>query len=198
MKELDVVKILKDYENIPSGTEGTIVCEYDGKAFEVEFFGANGDTLGVVTTPAELLELVEDFELMEQKENGKLYCSRCGQEIISIIEGRALTLNCSKHGVLAVTSYFSDMELDSTNYEIFLQPNNIVNKENIKIISKITSLNFLESKKVLESKTAVSIYKVKDAAAREISKPEAILKIARKLKELSLDFYITPEFKYDI
>lgn len=38
MKELDVVKIKQDYENITSGTQRTIVCEYDGKAFEVEFF----------------------------------------------------------------------------------------------------------------------------------------------------------------
>ena len=62
MKELDVVKIKQDYENIPSGTEGTIACEYDGKAFEEEFFDANGDTLDVVTTPAELLELVEEYQ----------------------------------------------------------------------------------------------------------------------------------------
>ena len=62
MKELDVVKITKDYENIPSGTEGTIVCEYDGKAFEVEFFDDNGDTLDVITTPADLLTLVEEFK----------------------------------------------------------------------------------------------------------------------------------------
>ena len=62
MKELDVVKIKQDYENISLGTEGTIVCEYDGKAFEVEFFDANGDTLDVVTTPTELLELVEEYQ----------------------------------------------------------------------------------------------------------------------------------------
>ena len=62
MKELDVVKLKQDYENIPSGTEGTIVCEYDGKAFEVEFFDSNGDTLDVVTTPTELLELVEEYQ----------------------------------------------------------------------------------------------------------------------------------------
>ena len=62
MKELDVVKILKDYENIPSGTEGTIVCEHGGKVFEVEFFAANGDTLDIVTTPYELLELVEEYQ----------------------------------------------------------------------------------------------------------------------------------------
>jgi len=28
----------------------------------VEFFDANGDTLDVVTTPAELLELVEEYQ----------------------------------------------------------------------------------------------------------------------------------------
>ena len=90
------------------------------------------------------------------------------------------------------------MELDSTNYEIFLQPNNIVNKENIKLVSEIASLNYLESKKMFESKSAVLIYKVKNEAVREISKPEEVIKIARRLKELSLDFYISPEFKYEI
>ena len=61
-KHNDAVKLTKDYENVLSGTEGTIVCEYDGKAYEVEFFDANGDTLDVVTTPAELLELVEEYQ----------------------------------------------------------------------------------------------------------------------------------------
>jgi hypothetical protein len=90
------------------------------------------------------------------------------------------------------------MELDSTNYEIYLQPNNTVNKENIKVISEITNSNYLESKKILESKSAVLVYKVKDESVREISKPEEIIKVASKLKEATLDFYITPEFKYEI
>lgn len=59
MKELDVVELIKDFEKIPAGTEGTIVCEYDGKAFEVEFFDDDGNTLDVITVPIELLELVE-------------------------------------------------------------------------------------------------------------------------------------------
>jgi ribosomal protein L7/L12 len=125
-------------------------------------------------------------------------CDICGKDLIQIIEGHSLILTCSEHGGRIATTHFSDMELDSTNYEIFLQPNNTVNKETIKIVSEITSLNFLESKKVLESKTAVSIYKVKDEAVREISRPEEIIKIARRLKEVSLDFYILPEFKYEI
>ena len=61
MKELDVVRLKKDFENIPEGTVGAIVLEYDGKYFEVEFFDADGDTIDVITTPAELLELVQAY-----------------------------------------------------------------------------------------------------------------------------------------
>ncbi len=58
MKELDTVKLLCNYNNIPKGTVGCIVLEYDGTAFEVEFFDADGDTIDVLTTPAEYLEAV--------------------------------------------------------------------------------------------------------------------------------------------
>ena len=38
MKELDVICLTKEFKGLPIGTEVTIVHEYDGKAFEVEFF----------------------------------------------------------------------------------------------------------------------------------------------------------------
>ena len=37
MKELDVVRLKYDFQGISAGTIGTIVLEYDGTAFEVEF-----------------------------------------------------------------------------------------------------------------------------------------------------------------
>ncbi len=58
MKELDVVKLKKEFNGLSAGTKGTIVLEYDGTYFEVEFVDDNGDTIDVVTTPADLLELV--------------------------------------------------------------------------------------------------------------------------------------------
>ena len=61
MKELDVVKLIKEFNGLPAGTEGTIVLEYDGKYFEVEFFDSNGDTIDVLTTPADAIELVKSF-----------------------------------------------------------------------------------------------------------------------------------------
>jgi hypothetical protein len=62
MKELDVVRLTKEFEGLPIGTEGTIVCEYDGKAFEVEFFDNDGDTIDVFTTPVEVLELLIKYK----------------------------------------------------------------------------------------------------------------------------------------
>ena len=42
---------------VPAGTQGTIVLEYDGTAFEVEFFDKDGHTLDVLTTPKEFIKL---------------------------------------------------------------------------------------------------------------------------------------------
>lgn len=61
MKELDVVRLKSKFCDLPTGTTGTIVLEYDGKCFEVEFFDENGDTIDVVTTPVEFLELVQSY-----------------------------------------------------------------------------------------------------------------------------------------
>lgn len=59
MKELDAVKLKKEFNGLKAGTEGTIVLEYDGSYFEVEFFDMNGDTIDVFTTPADVLELAK-------------------------------------------------------------------------------------------------------------------------------------------
>ena len=61
MKELDVVKLNKEFKGLKAGTEGTIVLEYDGKYYEVEFFDDNNDTIGVFTTPIEVLETVKEM-----------------------------------------------------------------------------------------------------------------------------------------
>ncbi len=61
MKELDIVKLNNEFNGLKAGTEGTIVLEYDGNYFEVEFFDDNDDTIGVFTTPVELLEIVKEI-----------------------------------------------------------------------------------------------------------------------------------------
>lgn len=61
MKELDVVKLNKEFKGLKAGTEETIVMEYDGNYFEVEFFDDKNDTIGVFTTPVALLETVKEM-----------------------------------------------------------------------------------------------------------------------------------------
>ena len=61
MKELDAVKLIEEFEGLSAGTEGTIVHEYDGSAFEVEFFDKDGNTIDVYTTPTEFLEVVWEY-----------------------------------------------------------------------------------------------------------------------------------------
>jgi len=59
MKELDVVRLKEDFKSIPAGTKGTIVLEYDGNCYEVEFVDDDSNTIGVLTTPSEILELAK-------------------------------------------------------------------------------------------------------------------------------------------
>ena len=63
MQELDIVKLNKEFKGLKAGTEGTIVLEYDSNYFEVEFFDDNNDTIGVFTTPAELLDFIKSVQL---------------------------------------------------------------------------------------------------------------------------------------
>lgn len=58
MKELDSVKIIKKFNGLPIGTKGAIILEYDGSYYEVEFFDSNVDTIDVLTTPCDVLELI--------------------------------------------------------------------------------------------------------------------------------------------
>jgi hypothetical protein len=58
MKDLDVVELTEDFMGIPAGTKCTIVLEYDGTDFEVEFIDSDRDTIDVLTTPANILKVV--------------------------------------------------------------------------------------------------------------------------------------------
>ena len=59
MRLLDIVRLVKEFNELPAGTEGTIVLEYDGTAYEVEFVDSEGETIDVLTTPADMIALVD-------------------------------------------------------------------------------------------------------------------------------------------
>lgn len=51
----------ENYKEISKGTKETIVLLYDEKNYEVEFFNKDGDTIDIVMTPLNKLELIESF-----------------------------------------------------------------------------------------------------------------------------------------
>jgi hypothetical protein len=62
MKELDVVKLIKEYKGLPINTEGTIVYKYNNEDAEVEFFDSKGNTITVLTVPLILLDVVIPYD----------------------------------------------------------------------------------------------------------------------------------------
>ncbi len=62
MKELDVVKLINDFENLKKGTEGTIVYEHGKNFFEVEFFDDDNETIGVYTISGDNLEVINEWK----------------------------------------------------------------------------------------------------------------------------------------
>lgn len=73
MKELDSVRLIEDYENIKAGTQGVIVYEYDGSAFEVEFFDKEDNSIAAFQIPKGLrldnIRYREHFILFEDSRN---------------------------------------------------------------------------------------------------------------------------------
>ena len=62
MKELDIVRLVQEFQGIPVGTEGTIVHKYNDSMYEVELFSKDGSTLDVVTTPKSMIELSKAYK----------------------------------------------------------------------------------------------------------------------------------------
>lgn len=62
MKELDVVKLKKEFEDLVIGIKGTIVYEHGNGCFEVEFFDDEDDTIGVYTITEDYLELILEYK----------------------------------------------------------------------------------------------------------------------------------------
>lgn len=50
---------VQDFNGLPAGTEGTIVLEYDGTAYEAEYVDSEGETIDVPITPADMIAPVD-------------------------------------------------------------------------------------------------------------------------------------------
>lgn len=78
-------------------------------------------------------------------------CPKCGKELIVMNNGREIINKCTSCDYEVVTTYNSPMDLDSTKYVISILSENEISLENIKLISKLTGFNYVQSKNYLQN-----------------------------------------------
>ena len=114
-------------------------------------------------------------------------CLCCGTDMICKIEGHCLSWTCPNCGDGVATSHFEPIEVDQTQYSLMVEQIADPTKEQIKLISQILNVNFLETRKLLiDGKASVS------------EKAETIQETASTLKKNHISFLISPDFPYEI
>ena len=118
-------------------------------------------------------------------EENKYICPQCGEEMMETYDKPALNLVCPKCGCQIATSRWEEIDLDDNDYEIVLKAVNNPNIEIVKFVSKLTGLNFLTSKAIVEKGGALL-----KAKANEIKEKRDLL------INKNIEFEIKPFFPY--
>ncbi len=130
--------------------------------------------------------------------NEKIICEKCGAKMIDRSEGGSIFVECPNCGWgWATTTHDASMD-DKTEYEIWLRPGNSQSAEILHLIADIANVNFLQAKKMLNNQEPVMLCKACNEAAASLSKVQKIQIIAGSLKKANVEFFITPDFKYEI
>ena len=115
-----------------------------------------------------------------------MICENCKTKMVYKIIDRTQGWYCPNCNNAIVTSYFTKIELDNTNYEVLLLANNETNIESIKLISKLTGLNFIKSNELLLHGGLLI-----RGLARDINE------IIKMLKENNVLYKIEPKYDYE-
>ena len=115
-----------------------------------------------------------------------MLCENCHAEMNYRIEGHTQGWFCPvcKWGI--VTSYFSEIELDMTEYSIYIKSAENIDIDKIRVVSKIAGVNYIAAKQILENGDTCILK----------ARAEDILEAISKLKNVNLPYEVTPEFNY--
>ena len=113
-------------------------------------------------------------------------CEKCGAEMLPIDPTNPVGLKCPNCGWGWAITFIDPIYNDQINYSVFLLEGNEQTKENIKVVSKVTNLNMLQARKIIES-TPYEIFSGKAVNVK------AVIEL---LRTQSLSFKVEPEFPY--
>lgn len=115
-----------------------------------------------------------------------MVCEKCKGNMNWSIEGSTQGWKCSVCGWNIITTYIDEINADETEYSLYIKNVPKIDKEKIKFVAKIASVNFIIAKQMLGEK---------ELCVLKAKAPEIKAAIA-KLQELNIDFNVSPLFKY--
>lgn len=115
-----------------------------------------------------------------------MLCEKCKAEMAAVRTTGVQGWLCPICGWEILTTYIDEIYLDQTEYSIWIKHVTNINKDIIRIISKIAGVNYIEIRNMLE-KDSVCILKAK---AIEIKKA------VNDLESADVPYEIIPKFKY--
>ncbi len=116
----------------------------------------------------------------------KVYCEKCGSEMISIDNKKPIGMNCPNCGWGWASSYINEIDLDEKIYEIILLEGNEISNATVRAISIVTNTNYLNSRKILMKGDSTLI----QGNARQIKEFASILETN------NIKYKIVPEYPY--
>lgn len=116
----------------------------------------------------------------------KVICEKCGADMKPIDAHVPVGMECPNCGWGWATSYIDPIHCDTVDYTVKLQSGNAVTSANIKAVSKISGVNILQSKKLLESAHSIIC----------TGKAALVIGILKILNEQGIDYIVDPPFPY--
>jgi len=115
-----------------------------------------------------------------------MVCEKCKKMMKLGSENSTQGWKCDSCGWNIVTTYIDEIEIDETEYKLYIRNKMQSNIKKVKCIAKIANVNFVVSKKMLEEEE-ICVLKAKAVKIK--------LAIAR-LQAVDIDYYVEPLFKY--
>lgn len=112
-------------------------------------------------------------------------CEQCGARLVAFKAGRTQGLQCVQCGASMVTTHFSPMEMDETQYEVHCR-GDYRDQAHVRAVAVATGGNLLEARTLLQQ----------DLPLVMVGQAQEVLKVRKNLLAAGVTCEIRPEFHW--
>lgn len=112
-------------------------------------------------------------------------CEECGAGLVAFKAGRTQGLQCVECGASVVTTHFSPMEMDETQYEVHCR-GDYRDQVHVRAVAAASGGNFLEARTLLQKGLPLVM----------VGRAQEVLKVRKSLLAVGMACEIRPEFPW--